>query len=81
MFEDFKDKIRQYDAKDKENTESTSLSPEVIEKLKQRGLDPETVTLAVIPRNLRQRGKRLILNVWCRMGNHDNIRKNPQVLA
>ena len=81
MFEDFKDKIRQYDPKEKENTESTSLSPEVIEKLKQRGLDPETVTLAVIPRNLRPRWQRFVSDVWYRMGNHDNICQSTQVPA
>ena len=62
MFEDFKDKIRQYDPKDKENAEATSLSPEVIEKLKQRGLDPETVTLAqLFPETLDPDGNDLSL--------------------
>jgi hypothetical protein len=45
MFEDFKDKIREHNRKDGENTEPTRLSPEVIEKLKQRGINPENVTL------------------------------------
>jgi hypothetical protein len=42
MFEDFKEKIRE---KSKDRQEDASLSPEVLEKLKQQGLDPETVTL------------------------------------
>jgi hypothetical protein len=46
MFEDFKTKIRDQSCKSKEKLESTSLSPEVLEKLKQQGIDPETVTLA-----------------------------------
>ena len=76
MFDDFKDKIRRHNSK---KEEAPSLSPDVIAKLQSQGLDPETVTLAVIPCNLRRRGKRLILNVRRRMGNHDNIRENSQV--
>ena len=41
MFEDFKYKIREQ-SKDKQE-EGTSLSPEVLEKLKQQGIDPENV--------------------------------------
>lgn len=46
MFEDFKDKIREHSSNNIEKTESMSLSPEVLEKLKQQGIDPENVTLA-----------------------------------
>jgi hypothetical protein len=46
MFEDFQNKIREHSSNNIEKTESTSLSPEVFEKLEQRGIDPETVTLA-----------------------------------
>ena len=46
MFEDFKDKIHEYSNNSIEKTEQTSLSPEVLEKLKQQGIDPENVTLA-----------------------------------
>ena len=46
MFEDFKDKIREFSSNSIEKAEQTSLSPEVLEKLKQQGLDPENVTLA-----------------------------------
>ena len=44
MFEDFKEKVRQYNP-DKEKAEPTLYSPEVLEKLKQRGIDPNNVTL------------------------------------
>jgi hypothetical protein len=46
MFEDFKDKIREHKSINTEKTEHTPLSPEVLEKLKQQGINPETVTLA-----------------------------------
>jgi hypothetical protein len=46
MFEDLKYKIRQHNHLDEVNPESPSFSPEVSEKLKQRGIDPENVTLA-----------------------------------
>ncbi len=42
MFEDFRDKIRQSES---EKIEQSSLSPEVLAKLRSEGLDPETVTL------------------------------------
>jgi hypothetical protein len=42
MFEDFKDKIRQHKS---EKVEESSLTPEVLAKLRSEGLDPETVTL------------------------------------
>ena len=45
MFEDFKNKIREQ-SKKKQEAEQTSLSPEVLEKLKQQGIDPKNVTLA-----------------------------------
>ncbi len=45
MFEDFKDKIREQ-SKGKQGTEQTSLSQEVLEKLKQQRINPETVTLS-----------------------------------
>ena len=71
MFDDFKDKIRRHNS---EKEEASSLSPDIIAKLQSQGLDPETVTLAVIPRNLRRRGKRLIAYVRRRMGNNGNLR-------
>ena len=42
MFEDFKGKIRQHES---EKPEASSLSPEVLAKLRSEGLDPETVTM------------------------------------
>ena len=42
MFEEFKDKIRQ---RENGKTKPQSLPPEVIAKLKSKGLDPETVTI------------------------------------
>jgi hypothetical protein len=79
MFEDFKDKIREHDRKDEKSPEpSSSLSPEIFEKLRQRGIDPENNSGTVIPRNLRPGWQRLILNVRCRNGNLGNIRENPQ---
>jgi hypothetical protein len=45
LFEDFKDKIREH-SKDKKEAEHAVLSPEVLEKLKQQGIDPENITLA-----------------------------------
>jgi hypothetical protein len=61
MFEDFKCKIRQHN-EDQKNTESSSLSPEVIENLKQRGIDPETVTLPqLFPATLDDGGNDLSL--------------------
>jgi hypothetical protein len=45
MFEDFKEKVRQQSIKSTESKEQMPLSPEVLEKLKQAGIDPETVTL------------------------------------
>lgn len=44
MFEDFKNKIREK-SKDTQEVEHTFLSPEVLEKLKQQGIDPENFTL------------------------------------
>ena len=44
MFEDFKDKIPELN-NNFEKTESASLSPEVLEKLKQQGIDPDNVTI------------------------------------
>ena len=61
MFEDFKDKIRER-SKDKEKAESAPLSPEVLEKLKQRGIDPENVTLQqLFPETLDSDGNDLSL--------------------
>jgi hypothetical protein len=45
MFEDLKDKIQEYNPEIKENSEVTALSPQVIEKLKQEGIDPKNCTL------------------------------------
>jgi hypothetical protein len=42
LFEDFKDKIRIHE---NEKVEYSSLSPDVLAKLKSQGLDPETVTM------------------------------------
>jgi hypothetical protein len=62
MFEDFKEKIREHSYKDNESSEPSSLSPEVLEKLKQRGIDPETVTLAqLFPTTLDDDGNDLSL--------------------
>ena len=62
MFEDFKDKIRQHTPKDKENPQPTQLSSEVIEKLNQRGIDPENVTLEqLFPETLDPDGNDLSL--------------------
>ena len=59
MFEDFKDKVRQHENKQEE---SSSLSPEVIAKLRSEGLDPETVTLAqLFPETLDPDGNDLSL--------------------
>jgi hypothetical protein len=62
MFEDFKDKIREHNHRDTGNPEPTPLSPEVLEKLRQRGIDPETVTLAqLFPETLDPDGNDLSL--------------------
>jgi hypothetical protein len=45
MFEDFKDKICQQKLKDENKPENSPFSPEVLEKLRERGIDPENVTL------------------------------------
>ena len=59
MFEDFKDKIRQHES---EKTESQSLPPEVMVKLKSQGLDPETVTMEqLFPETLDEGGNDLSL--------------------
>jgi hypothetical protein len=61
MFEDFKDKIREHNHADK-NPQPTPLSPEVLDKLKQRGIDPENVTLAqLFPETLDPDGNDLSL--------------------
>jgi hypothetical protein len=62
MFEDFKDKIREHYRKDEKNPEPTLLSPEVLEKLRERGIDPENVTLAqLFPETLDPDGNDLSL--------------------
>jgi len=43
MFEDFKDKVREYSQN--EQPLSASLSPQVLEKLKKEGIDPDNFTL------------------------------------
>lgn len=45
MFEDFKEKVRQQSTKSTGSKEPLSLSPEAIKKLKDRGINPERVTL------------------------------------
>jgi hypothetical protein len=45
MFEDFKDKTRECNQKSKETIEATVLPPQVTEKLKQNGIDPQNFTL------------------------------------
>ena len=45
MFEDFKEKILEQNQKIKQKTGATVLSPQVIEKLKQEGIDPQNCTL------------------------------------
>jgi hypothetical protein len=61
MFEDFKYKIRER-SKDKEKDESASLSPEILDKLNQRGIDPENVTLQqLFPETLDPDGNDLSL--------------------
>lgn len=44
MFEDLKDKIREYNPKSKKSSDATALSP-TTEKLKQEGIDPKNCTL------------------------------------
>jgi hypothetical protein len=46
MFEDFKEKIRKHEEQGKESPKYTELSPQILEKLKQRGIDPENFTLS-----------------------------------
>jgi len=61
MFEDFKDKVRQQ-SQCEQNPLSTSLSPQVLEKLKQQGIDPENVTLGqLFPECLDSAGNDLSL--------------------
>jgi hypothetical protein len=61
MFEDFKDKIREKN-NDKHEAEHTFLAPEVLEKLKQQGIDPENVSLAqLFPETLDPDGNDLSL--------------------
>ena len=43
MFEDFKDKVREHIQN--EQPLSASLSPQVLEKLKKEGIDPDNFTL------------------------------------
>jgi len=62
MFEDLNFKIREHSPKDQKNPEPSSLSPEVLEKLRQRGIDPENVTLAqLFPETLDPDGNDLSL--------------------
>jgi len=62
VFEDFKDKIREHNIKDEKNPDSSPFSPEVLEKFKQRGLDPENATLAqLFPETLDPEGNDLSL--------------------
>jgi hypothetical protein len=61
MFEDFKEKIRQYNT-EKEKTELTYYSPEVLEKIRQRGIDPTNITLEqLFPETLDDEGNDLSL--------------------
>lgn len=62
MFEDFKEKIREHNIKNDESKEQLSLSPEVLEKLKERGIDPDNVTLQqLFPESLDVEGNDLSL--------------------
>jgi hypothetical protein len=62
MFEDFKGKICEYYHKDEKNLEPTAFSPEVLEKLRERGIDPENVTLPqLFPETLDPDGNDLSL--------------------
>jgi hypothetical protein len=45
MFEDFKEKIREHDQKSSTSPETTVLSPQVTEKLKEKGITVENFTL------------------------------------
>src|SRR5512135_2396138 len=45
MFEDLKFKIREHNCKHETIQKSSVFSSEVLEKLKQRGVDPENITL------------------------------------
>ena len=73
MFEDFKDKVREH-SQNEPKPLSASLSPQVLEKLKKEGIDPDNFTLKQLwPEVLDEDGNDLIVNVWCRMGNHGNI--------
>jgi hypothetical protein len=45
MFEDFKHKIREHSNKDRKKPLSSTLAPEVLEKCKQKGIDPDNVSL------------------------------------
>jgi hypothetical protein len=59
LFEDFKDKIRVHET---EKVEYSSLSPDVLAKLKSQGLDPETVTMKqLFPETLDAEGNDLSL--------------------
>ena len=44
MFEDFKDKLREH-CQNEQKLLSASLSPQVLEKLKKEGIDPDNFTL------------------------------------
>ena len=78
MFEDFKDKVRQQ-SQCEQNPLSTSLSPQVLEKLKQQGIDPENVDLGqLFPEYLDPYGNNLSLMSGAEWEN-DKIRENTQV--
>ena len=60
MFDDFKEKVRQYSNKEKPALAAYSL--EVLEKLKQQGIDPSNVTLQqLFPETLDEEGNDLSL--------------------
>jgi hypothetical protein len=62
MFEDLKFKIRERSRKDEKISEPSSLSPEVLAKLRKRGINPETLTLAqLFPATLDDDGNDLSL--------------------
>jgi hypothetical protein len=79
MFEDLKEKIRRQSIKNNDPIESSSLSPEVLEKLKERGINPETVTLQqLFPETLDEGGCDLSLMSgaeWEIMVTYAKIRK------
>jgi len=80
LFEDFKEKVRERCNKTAEPEEQLELAPEVCEKLKERGIDPETATLQqLFPETLDACGSDLSLMSgaeWEIMVSYAKIRKS-----